>query len=72
MNPVSQNRQTFPGKFSYSAFSKELDLLPARALDEVVSLTAEEMARASRLVTSAYNEFYRSRPVWKTGLIGGS
>jgi hypothetical protein len=25
-------------------------------LDEVISLTAEEMARASRLVTSAYNE----------------
>ena len=29
---------------------------PTRALDEVISLTAEEMARASRLVTSAYNE----------------
>jgi hypothetical protein len=56
MNPVSQNRDSFPGKFSYSAFSKELDLLPTRALDEVISLTAEEMARASRLVTSAYNE----------------
>ena len=56
MNPVSQNRDSLPGKFSYSAFSKELDLLPGRALDEVISLTAEEMARASRLVTSAYNE----------------
>ena len=56
MNPVTQNRDSFPGKFSYSAFSKELDLLPARALDEVIALTAEEMARASRLVTSAYNE----------------
>ena len=56
MNPASPNRDSFPGKFSYSAFSKELDLLPARALDEVVSLTAEQMARASRLVTSAYNE----------------
>jgi hypothetical protein len=56
LNPVSQNRDSFPGKFSYGAFSKELDLLPARALDEVIALTAEEMARASRLVTSAYNE----------------
>jgi hypothetical protein len=56
MNPVSPNRDSLPGKFSYSAFSKELDLLPTRALEEVISLTAEEMARASRLVTSAYNE----------------
>ena len=39
MNPVSQSRDSFPEKFSYSAFSKELDLLPARALDEVISLT---------------------------------
>ena len=48
MNPLAQNRDSLPGKFNYSAFSKELDLLPARALDEVISLTAEQMARASR------------------------
>ena len=53
---MSQNRDSFPGKFSYSAFSQELDLSPTRGLDEVISLTAEEMARASRLVTSAYHE----------------
>src|ERR1700759_3421216 len=56
MNTASLNREPLPGKFSYSAFSKELDLLPARSLDEVISLTAEQMAKASRLVTSAYNE----------------
>jgi hypothetical protein len=56
MNPLAQNRDSLPGKFNYSAFSKELDLLPARALNEVISLTAEQMARASRLVMGAYNE----------------
>jgi len=56
MNTASQNRDPLPGKFSYSAFSKELELLPPRSLDEVISLTPEQMARASRLATSAYNE----------------
>lgn len=56
MNPVSQNRHSLPGKFTYSAFSNELELAPSRPLDEVISLTAEQMARASRLVTSAYAE----------------
>lgn len=56
MNTASQNRDPLPGKFNYSAFSEELDLLPARPLEEVISLTAEQMARASRLVTSAYHE----------------
>jgi hypothetical protein len=56
MNPAPQNQHSYPGKFSYSSFSKELDLLPARSLEEVISLTAEQMAKASRLVTSAYNE----------------
>jgi hypothetical protein len=56
MNSASQNPEPLPGKFSYSAFSNDLDLAPARRLDEVISLTAEQMARASRIVTSAYNE----------------
>jgi hypothetical protein len=56
MNAAPQNRDLLPGKFSYSAFSNDLNLAPARSLEEVVSLTAEQMARASRLVTSAYNE----------------
>ena len=45
-----------PGRFSYSAFSADLDLRPTRSLDEVVSLTPEQMAPASRLVSAAYNE----------------
>jgi hypothetical protein len=45
-----------PGKFTYSAFSSALDLPARRGLAEVVAMTPEQMARASRLVTSAYNE----------------
>ena len=45
-----------PGKFSYSAFSQDLDLPATLRLDQVVAMTPEEMARASRLVTSCYNE----------------
>ena len=56
MNTVTQNRDSFPGKFNYSAFSKDLELSPVRPFDEVISLSAEQMARASRLVTSAYHE----------------
>jgi hypothetical protein len=56
MNTVSQNPDFFPGKFNYSAFSKDLELSPVRRFDEVISLSAEQMARASRLVTSAYHE----------------
>ncbi|HWA42832.1 MAG TPA: hypothetical protein VHA10_06450 [Hypericibacter adhaerens] len=45
-----------PGKFDYGAFSKDLDLSPARSLEAVIAMTPEDMARASRPVTSAYNE----------------
>ena len=51
-----QSRDILPGKFTYSAFSTELELAPPRTLDEIISLTAEQMALASRLVTSAYSE----------------
>jgi hypothetical protein len=40
----------------FCAFSNELELTPPRTLDEIISLTAEQIARASRLVTSAYSE----------------
>jgi hypothetical protein len=56
MNAAPENRDRLPGRFSYTAFSTDLNLAPARSLEEVISLTAEQMARASRLVTSAYNE----------------
>jgi hypothetical protein len=45
-----------PGKFAYSAFSADLDLPPTRALEEVIALSPEQMARASRIVSAAYNE----------------
>lgn len=48
--------EALPGPFKYSAFSKDLELPPTRALDEVVAMSPDDMARASRLVTSAYNE----------------
>lgn len=48
--------KALPGPFKYSAFSKDLDLAPTRSLDEVIAMSPEDMARASRLVTSAYNE----------------
>ena len=45
-----------PGKFSYGAFSADLDLPASRRLGEVTAMTPEDMSRSSRLVTSAYNE----------------
>ena len=51
-----QSRDILPGKFTYSAFSTELELASPRTLDEIISLSAEQIALASRLVTSAYSE----------------
>lgn len=45
-----------PGKFVYSAFSAELDLAAPRKLAEIQAMNPEEMARASRVVSAAYNE----------------
>ena len=53
---VRSNSRELPGRFAYSAFSADLELAPQRKLAEVVEMTPEEMANASRLVTSAYNE----------------
>jgi hypothetical protein len=50
---VRSNSRELPGRFAYSAFSADLDLAPQRKLAEVVEMTPEEMANASRLVTSA-------------------
>jgi len=54
-NKCSSGRP-FPGRYAYSAFSKDLHVAPRRTLEEVISLSPEQMARSSRLVTSAYNE----------------
>jgi hypothetical protein len=45
-----------PGKFTYSSFSADLDLAPARQLAEIEAMTPTAIANASRLVRAAYNE----------------
>lgn len=49
-----------PGKFVYTHFSNDLDLSPSRRLEEVIALSPEEMARASRLVSATYNELLQT------------
>jgi hypothetical protein len=49
-----------PGKFAYSHFSSDLDLAPARKLEEIIAMSPDEMARASRLVSGAYNELLQT------------
>jgi hypothetical protein len=49
-----------PGKFAYSKFSADLELEPKRSLENVVSMTPEEMARASRLIVGTYNELLQT------------
>ena len=49
-----------PGKFEYSHFSDDLNLEPARSLEEIVAMTPEQMARASRLVVGTYNELLQT------------
>ena len=50
------NGPQLPGKFHYSAFSNDLDLAPTRTLGEVIAMSPEAMARASKPVMYAYNE----------------
>lgn len=49
-----------PGKFEYSHFSEHLDLAPTRSLDDVVAMSPDAMARASRLVMGTYNELLQT------------
>jgi len=49
-----------PGRFAYTAFSDELELAPQRRLEEVVSMSAEEMAKASLMIMGTYNELLRT------------
>ena len=53
---AAQGGTKLPGKFSYSAFSADLDLAPTRKLADIIEMTPIDMAQSSRLVTSAYNE----------------
>jgi len=49
-----------PGAFAYSHFSKDLDLAPRRRLEEVIAMSPEDMAKASRLVSGIYQELLQT------------
>ena len=49
-----------PGKFAYAKFSEDLDLAPPRQLEEIVSMSPEDMARSSLMVMGTYNELLRT------------
>ena len=49
-----------PGKFAYSKFSDDLELEPRRSLENIVAMSPEEMARASRLIVGTYNELLQT------------
>ncbi|MEQ9491376.1 MAG: hypothetical protein RIM72_20545 [Alphaproteobacteria bacterium] len=49
-----------PGKFAYSHFSEGLDLAETRKLDDVIAMSPEDMARASRFVMGTYNELVQT------------
>lgn len=52
----ARDHRAYPGRFQYGAFSGDLDLPQTRPLEEIIALSPEQIARSSRLVTSAYNE----------------
>lgn len=49
-----------PGKFAYSHFSEGLDLADPRKLDEIIAMSPEDMAHASRMVMGIYNELLQT------------
>lgn len=49
-----------PGKFVYSHFSEHLDLAPQRRAEEIIAMSPEDMAKASRLVSATYNELLQT------------
>ncbi len=53
--PAGRSKR-LPGKFRYHAISHGLEPVWTRTLEEVVAMSPEAMARASLLVTSAYDE----------------
>jgi hypothetical protein len=56
----AQGQGPLPGRFDYSAFHADLELAPARSLAEIEAMTPEDMARASRIVSAAYNELLQT------------
>ena len=49
-----------PGKFVYTHFSDDLDLAPQMRTEEIISMSPERMAKASRLVCASYNELLQT------------
>ncbi len=49
-----------PGKFAYEKFSADMHLAETRKLEEVIAMSPEDMARASRLVMGTYNELLQT------------
>lgn len=49
-----------PGKFKYSSFSDDLDLANTTKVEQVIAMSPEQMARASRLVMGTYNELLQT------------
>jgi hypothetical protein len=56
----AQGHGPLPGPFVYSGFHADLELTPARSLDEIEAMTPDDMARASRIVSGAYNELLQT------------
>lgn len=49
-----------PGKFAYAKFSAHMDLAETRKLEDIIAMSPEDMARASRLVMGTYNELLQT------------
>lgn len=49
-----------PGRFHYTPFSQQIDVPERRALEDIVTMSPEDMANASRLVIGTYNELLRT------------
>jgi hypothetical protein len=49
-----------PGRFNYSSFSKDLDLPKTAKLEQIIAMSPEQMARASRLIMGTYNELLQT------------
>jgi hypothetical protein len=55
-----RKKMTIPGKFQYTSFSEDLDLPSARSLDQIIAMSPEDMAKASRAVCGAYDELLQT------------
>lgn len=49
-----------PGKFAYEKFSADIHMAETRKLEDIIAMSPEDMARASRLVMGTYNELLQT------------